>query len=1284
VYATVTTAPLRRPLAGLLTVALIVAVLAVLSAVAAGPASAATAGPWPTTWNTYTFGDGSPVRDTNGDENPSSADLTSGTPCAGSPCLGTFPTVQYATDGTNAFFRIRVAADNNDSSKGGYTASAYLVQLYDANNTLEAVVGVNGKTSTSDYVYVVNTGGNETSNSTQYTYPWTGSNAGTRWIPTGDAGGEYFLDFQAPLSAIRTVWPTFTGSTPVKLYYGSSQAANLAVINKDFMVPGDSAALVPTTLSNLAVVKIDAPVVTFDAQGGSAVAPQTLGGAAVTAAQPANPTRSGYRFDGWFTAASGGTQWSFASTVSSSMTLYAHWTQAYTVSFDANGGTGAPASQQVVATGKVSAPSSPTRAGYTLSGWSTVADGSGDAWDFATDTVGADTTLYAQWAPKTNTVTFDSNAAGVSAPPSTSALSGTTMTAPALTRAGYHVTGWTTQTNGGAARAWNFDTDVVTGDVTLYAQWAADTQAITFDGNGHGPVTPSETTAAYGSTLTQPSVTWTGHHVESWNTQPDGDGTPWDFATDTVAGDVTLYAQWVADTVPATVTYDGNGGGAVTPATSSVGFEQAIGTAPTVTWAGHHLTGWNTVQDGSGTAWNFATDPVSGDVTLYAQWAIDTHTITFDGNGHGPVSSATDTVDDGELIASPPTATWAGHHITGWSTAYDGEGTAWDFATDTVTDDVTLYAQWAVDTYAATFDTGGHGAVTPATASPVYGDTLSEPSATWTGHHLTGWSTAPDGSGNAWRFASDTVTGDVTLYAQWAIDTYQVAFDAAGGSSVESQSVAFGGTATQPAWPTRSDYTFDGWYVGDTSYDWAAPVTGPVALTAHWRAIPPGGQNIVFLPPSVLLSGAGAVPLAAVSSSGLPVSLAVTGGSCSLSGANLSAPHDTVCTVVAAQSGSARWLAAGTVTRMIQFVSPADDVAAAGNPTTGPKPVDVPVMANDPSGIEFASAASPQHGTTARQVATVRYTPAKTFRGADTFTYQVSDVLGRTASATVTVDVADAPPTVSGASIAQLQGTTKSVTLVTTDPNGDPVTLKAQGPAAVQTSVTGKTVSISPDNTVSGWVSVRVTADDGAGGVRTSTIRSLVQPRPVARAERRLQDDGTLVSWSASSTAGARYAVFVDGDAVCTTSATQCLIGRVLGPDFTVSVRVLGRDGTTSTMTTAAARGHQQVLLRTVYFDSGEGTLAGAQFQKLVTVGGLIRRLGFHDAHVSGYTDSDGGAQYNLNLSKQRTRMVAKQLLNARQISSVQAWFGYNEPAASNNTDKGKSLNRRVEILVSY
>lgn len=67
--------------------------------------------------------------------------------------------------------------------------------------------------------------------------------------------------------------------------------------------------------------------------------------------------------------------------------------------------------------------------------------------------------------------------------------------------------------------------------------------------------------------------------------------------------------------------------------------------------------------------------------------------------------------------------------------------------------------------------------------------------------------------------------------------TYTVTFDSDGGSAVTAQTVESGKTATKPADPTKAGYTFKGWYLGETAYDFATPVTGNITLKAKWEKI---------------------------------------------------------------------------------------------------------------------------------------------------------------------------------------------------------------------------------------------------------------------------------------------------------------------------------------------------------------------------------------------------------------------------------------------------------------
>ena len=106
--------------------------------------------------------------------------------------------------------------------------------------------------------------------------------------------------------------------------------------------------------------------VTFDSTGGSYVPSQSVasGGKAV---EPSAPVRPGYDFAGWYTSATGGSQFGFGTKISKDTALYARWNQhpdvTFTVNFNANGGT--PSTAQAVSSGSyASAPADPAWSGY--------------------------------------------------------------------------------------------------------------------------------------------------------------------------------------------------------------------------------------------------------------------------------------------------------------------------------------------------------------------------------------------------------------------------------------------------------------------------------------------------------------------------------------------------------------------------------------------------------------------------------------------------------------------------------------------------------------------------------------------------------------------------------------------------------------------------------------------------------------------------------------------------------------------------------------------------------
>ncbi|MCW2795212.1 InlB B-repeat-containing protein, partial [Nocardioides sp.] len=703
----------------------------------------ASAAAWPAAWASYTYANGTLISDLNDDQSPNQLDLASGT-CAG--CAGTAASVALTSDGTNAFFRMRMAVDNNDTGKGGLFGGAFIVQIADVNGAVKAIVGVDGTSTTADYVYAANNVG--TAITKVYEYPFTGgspSSAGMRWISTADGTGQYFLDFQVPLSVLQTVsGGAVTPSTPVKLYYGSSAASNLATINKDFML----GAVTTVDFSNLAVIKFVPPTygVTFNSNGGSAVTSQTVTeGNPATA--PTGPTRSGYTFDGWYTAASGGTLWSFSTAIGSATTLYAHWTWITNLfTFDSNGGSAVPP-QSVDPGTAATLPAPPSRTGYTFDGWHTAASG-GTAYDFSTP-VNAVTTVHAHWTVNSYTVSFDAN--GGSTVGAQSVVYGTTATQPSPpSRSGYTFAGWYTAASGGTA--WGFATPIATA-TTLYAQWDPITHSFTFDSNGGSAVSPQN--VAQGSTATLPTApTRTGYSFAGWYSAASG-GTLYDFSTQ-ITGANTVHAHWSLNSY--TASFDANGGTAVADQSVAFGDPATEPTPPTQT--GYTFADW---YDGP-TLYDF-TDPITGATALKAHWTKNSYTVSFDSNGGSAVSDQS--VVYGTSAAEPPSPTRNAYTFAGW---YDGQ-TNYDF-THPVTGATALQAHWTKNSYTVSFDSNGGSTV--ADQAVDYGDPATLPiEPTRTGHTFTGWY-----ANNTLYDFSDPITGTTQLTAHWSLNSYTVSFDA--------------------------------------------------------------------------------------------------------------------------------------------------------------------------------------------------------------------------------------------------------------------------------------------------------------------------------------------------------------------------------------------------------------------------------------------------------------------------------------------------------------------------
>lgn len=196
----------------------------------------------------------------------------------------------------------------------------------------------------------------------------------------------------------------------------------------------------------------------------------------------------------------------------------------------------------------------------------------------------------------------------------------------------------------------------------------------------------------------------------------------------------------------------------------------------------------------------------------------------------GDSEYAKQVLPSGTLATRPdaPAAT-PGYTFGGWNKA---DGTAWDYASDKVTDNITLYAKWAANTYTITFDTVGGSEIAPITQD--YGTVITAPEApTREGYTFIGWDK---------EIPTTMPTENMTVTAQWEINQYTITFDTNGGSEIAPITQDYGTAITVPADPTREGYTFMGW-------DQEIPTTMPaenITLKARWKDIEkPTGEIVI-------------------------------------------------------------------------------------------------------------------------------------------------------------------------------------------------------------------------------------------------------------------------------------------------------------------------------------------------------------------------------------------------------------------------------------------------------
>lgn len=349
---------------------------------------------------------------------------------------------------------------------------------------------------------------------------------------------------------------------------------------------------------------------------------------------------------------------------------------------------------------------------------------------------------------------------------------------------------------------------------------------VSFDMNGVGKA-PADQTVENGKKASEPDEpSAKGYLFGGWYMNSSCTD-KYDFSS-RVTKDITLYAKWTR--VTCTVRFNTDGIGSA-PDDQIISYGGTVSAPAAPSAEGYTFGGWY-INDDLTEKYDFDSE-VTSSFTLFAKWTRITYTVDFDTDDLGTEPSA-QTVAHGDTVSVPAAPSAEGYTFDGWYVD-DDRTEEYDFDSE-VTSSFTLYAGWTLNSYTVSFNANGHGTA-PSDQVIYYGDYVISPDyPAVEGYTCSGWYKDEDCT-ELFDF-NTPVKSDITIYAGWTINTYNVTFNANGhGTAPAAQTVNYGGKATMPADPKDANYAFGGWYTNaacTTAYSFDSTVTGNIELYAKW------------------------------------------------------------------------------------------------------------------------------------------------------------------------------------------------------------------------------------------------------------------------------------------------------------------------------------------------------------------------------------------------------------------------------------------------------------------
>ncbi|MCD8041188.1 MAG: leucine-rich repeat protein [Clostridia bacterium] len=532
----------------------------------------------------------------------------------------------------------------------------------------------------------------------------------------------------------------------------------------------------------------------------------------------------------------------------------------YTVTYNANGGVFSDDEetymQTVSANSTLTAPTSPTREGYSFAGWATSKNGS-TMWSFSSDKVTADITLYASWTEKSAAILSVDNATidgsdillvVSSSTESVSLSSIVVCSSDSSWKLYYDKLG---QTEIPTKIAASLTGELNSGDNVFYIVVTSSdgTQVNLYTLTVHrsyavnvlyynGSSLLKTVTAYTGYTFDadyKPSIT--GYTFNYWKTTSSGSTK---YTATTLWDNLSLYASTTANTY--TVTYDVNGGDELTETTATVTYDNSYTlTVPTRT--NYTFSGWYigstqlTNSNGKSlSAWNYTSDK-----TLTAKWTGNSYSVTL---YRSDSSAGTVTGNGNHSYTSSVTITATTNNGYTWVGWYDENNelvtTELSYTFEMPAEDVVYTAKWTYYTLTTAANDSEAGSVTEYSEAKItVGNTVTITATTNSGYTWVGWYDENNELVTTeLSYTFEMPEENVTYTAKWSKVTV-VANNSDYGTVTTLTDTYLPGDEVTITATTNSGYTWVGWYNGDTqlttefSYTFEMPAEN-VVYTAKW------------------------------------------------------------------------------------------------------------------------------------------------------------------------------------------------------------------------------------------------------------------------------------------------------------------------------------------------------------------------------------------------------------------------------------------------------------------